>query len=141
MKYPLILLVALIVFVAVLVLTLYSRPSQQGSSSGGISLLPAATSTPSPSSVPSNSAVAAALQSHIVQGDQTKLYSNATVGGYALQLWGNANGGGEALLKYETAQHQWTLVSWGGGAWNVADLAEEGVSTDTAVALLANMPH
>ena len=49
-------------------------------------------------------------------------------------------GGGEALLSYDTKYNQWNIVSWGGGAWSIDGLVEEGVQRDVAVGLLAHMP-
>ena len=72
---------------------------------------------------------------------QVTLGTNVVVGDYSLQLWTDPHGGGEALLKYDSTQNKWILVSWGGGAWSADELVAEGVPQNMAVALLAGMPH
>lgn len=73
--------------------------------------------------------------------DNIKLYDTAVVGAYALQVWVGDNTGGEALLKFDNAQGQWTVVDWGGGAWSIEGLVYFGVPQATAEALRAALPR
>jgi hypothetical protein len=72
--------------------------------------------------------------------------SQMTLGGtviaspYALQVWGDTNGGGEALLS-QTSSTGWTLVSLGGGVWSVLGLMQEGVPLAAAEQLVAGISN
>lgn len=104
------------------------------------STVPSYTSTVSVPGVPTDAAVAATLRSKIADGEPTTLYGNVVVENYALQVWGNPVGGGQALLKRDSVQGQWVLVSWGGGAWSAEGLVEQGVPQEVAASLVANVP-
>ena len=49
------------------------------------------------------------------------------------------DGGGAALMKYDPNQNRWTLVTWGGGAWDAPELVAEGVPQDNVTALLSGL--
>lgn len=84
--------------------------------------------------------VVAGIENSIAPGTpQTTLQDNTVAANWALQLWTDNTGGGEALLKYDPAKKQYVLVSWGGGAWSVDGLVEEGVPAATAATLLKNL--
>lgn len=59
---------------------------------------------------------------------------------YALQIWGDANKGGEALLRYASSTG-WTLISFGGGEWDVLGLMQEGVPLSNAEQLVAGLTN
>ncbi len=54
---------------------------------------------------------------------------------YALQTWSDQNTGGEALLE-QASSTGWSLVSYGGGAWDVLGLMEQGVPRANAELLV-----
>jgi len=89
----------------------------------------------------------ASPQDPVVVNDFKNQIQNAsliTLGGtivsqpYALQVWGDENKGGEALLRYATSTG-WTLLSLGGGLWTVSGLVEAGVPQDIATQLVAGL--
>jgi hypothetical protein len=67
-----------------------------------------------------------------------------TVGGtavarpYALQIWGDENTGGQALLE-QASSTGWTLLSYGGGEWDVLGLMTNGVPRAYAERLVATI--
>jgi len=88
-------------------------------------------------SVPENADVAKDFLGAMQSGDQITLGGTIVVSPYALQIWGDANTGGEALLK--SSATGWTLVSLGGGEWNVLALIQEGVPHSIAEQLIAGL--
>jgi hypothetical protein len=63
-------------------------------------------------------------------------FSESTiVNNYALQVWSDENIGGEALLIYR-AGTGWEIISFGGGAWDVENLVQQGVPIETAQELI-----
>jgi hypothetical protein len=68
--------------------------------------------------------------------DNIKTQQTAIENGYAIQSWLGDNTGGEALLKYDTVQNKWVLITAGGGIWTLGALIDEGVPTSTAQILL-----
>lgn len=95
-------------------------------------------------SVPNASPEATAVQTAFTawlasdNPDNIRMGNTVVSGEYALQLWTGDITGGQALLKYDTAQGQWVVVELGGGAWTAESLVElEGVPTDVAAALVA----
>lgn len=73
--------------------------------------------------------------------DNIYLYDTSISGNFALQLWKGDNTGGEGLLKFDTGQGIWVVITGGGGSWSVYGLVQAGVPRDTATALLAAMPQ
>ncbi|OGC87793.1 hypothetical protein A3D70_00625 [Candidatus Adlerbacteria bacterium RIFCSPHIGHO2_02_FULL_54_18] len=73
--------------------------------------------------------------------DNVRLYQTVVSGSYALQEWRGDTVGGEALLKFDTIQNEWVIVSPGGGAWSVDGLVEMGVPQAIAAGLLSGMLH
>jgi len=68
-------------------------------------------------------------------------FSDSTiVNNYALQVWYDENVGGEALLKYRDGTG-WEIVSFGGGAWSLANLVQQGVPSETARVLINNRAY
>lgn len=88
-------------------------------------------------------AVQAAYQSVLSKNnfDNVRLYQTAISEGYALQSWKGDSIGGEALLKFDTAQNKWIIVDPGGGAWSVLGLVQMGVPQSAAESLVAGMPR
>jgi len=80
--------------------------------------------------------IANSVLAQIENKDFITLKGTTVVSLYALQIWGDKNKGGEALLKYD-ASKGWVLVSMGGGAWGVASLVEFGVPKLIAEQLIA----
>jgi hypothetical protein len=72
--------------------------------------------------------------------NQITLGGTVVVLSYSLQIWGNTNSGGEALLKYASSTG-WTLVSLGGGEWTVPALMQEGVPQSIAEQLVAGLTN
>ncbi len=54
---------------------------------------------------------------------------------YALQPWSTTNGGGAALLQYDSVKG-WVLISGGGGVWDVPSLVTTGVPQTIAIQLI-----
>lgn len=77
----------------------------------------------------------AALQEQLAN-PQYSYYGTVVVMPYALQNWGDENAGNQALLKYDSATG-WTVVSQGGGAWDVPSLESQGVPAAIAEQLIA----
>ena len=73
--------------------------------------------------------------------DNVKLYQTVISGGYALQVWMGDHTGGQALLKYDSLQGKWIVITGGGGEWSLGGLVGAGVPTTTAQALIAGVPH
>ena len=75
---------------------------------------------------------------------QATTINNIALGGtvvappYALQVWGNENGGGQALLQ-QSSSGKWTLRSSGGGLWDVQALMQKGVPRAKAERLIAGL--
>ena len=140
-RYLVVFVIVLIVIIGAAVgVLLYMHSNQSPLGQGGISTTTLPT-VPEPGGQATSASAKAAFQSQIPQGVQITLGTNVVVGDYSLQLWTDLHGGGEALLKYDTTQSKWTVISWGGGAWAVESLVAEGVPQTTATALLAGMPH
>jgi hypothetical protein len=74
----------------------------------------------------------------IQNANQISLGGTVEVSPYALQIWGDTNKGGEALLEYGSSTG-WSLVSLGGGEWTVLSLIQEGVPVTTAQQLVAGL--
>jgi hypothetical protein len=87
---------------------------------------------------PQDSGVAAAFLNQIQNVDQIALGGTVIASQYALQIWGDANKGGEALLE-NTSGTEWTLVSLGGGEWSVLALIQEGVPVAAAEQLVTGL--
>jgi hypothetical protein len=87
-------------------------------------------------SSPQDPTVAKDFLGDIQNADQIALGGTIIASPYALQVWGDANQGGEALLGYSPSGG-WNLISLGGGQWTVLALAEEGVPVSSAEQLVA----
>lgn len=119
-----------------------STPSNQGAS------LPSVQSqTQSGTSVrvqnissPQNPEVSKDFLGEIQNADKIALGGTVVVSPYALQIWGDVNKSGEALLKYEPSTG-WILISLGGGQWNVLGLIQEGVPVSIAKQLVAGLTN
>ena len=98
---------------------------------------------PTPPANRSKEDIQSAFQNEIApyNNDNVKMHETVTSGDYALQVWIGNNTGGEALLKYDSAQGRWVVLSGGGGAWSVGSLVAAGVPKDTAAILLTGAPH
>jgi hypothetical protein len=142
-RYLIIFVILLVIIIGVTIgMVLFMRSNQQSSlGPGGTSTTVTLPTVPEPGGQSSGSDAEAAFQSQIPQDMQITLGTNVVVGDYSLQLWTDPHGGGEALLKYDTTQNKWTVVSWGGGEWAIDSLVAEGVPQNTAAVLLAGMPH
>ncbi len=134
MKY---LIISVCVLCSISIVILLHSGTLRSTNTGGLSAAVPMSSEVDPRST---AAVQTSMQSHIMPGDQTKLYATVISEDYALQSWGDSDIGGQALLKYNTDQQQWNLLTWGGGTWSVEELVQsEGVPRDTATALVAGM--
>lgn len=91
-------------------------------------------------SSPQNSEVAKDFLNNIQNSSQIALGGTVVASPYALQIWGDANKGGEALLKYSSSAG-WTLISLGGGQWTVIALVQEGVPVAVAKELVAGLTN
>jgi hypothetical protein len=89
---------------------------------------------------PQNSEVANDFLNEMKNANQIALGGTVIVSPYALQIWGDANTGGEALLEY-AAPTGWTLLSLGGGEWNVIALIQEGVSQSIVEQLVMGLTN
>ena len=89
-------------------------------------------------SSPEDPTVAKDFLDAIQNADQITLGGTVIVSPYALQIWGDANKGGEALLK-NVSGTGWKLVSLGGGEWNVLALIQAGVPPTAAEQLVAGL--
>jgi len=87
---------------------------------------------------PQNPQVANDFLGAIQNANQISLGGTVVVSPYALQIWGDTNKGGEALLQYGSSTG-WSLVSLGGGEWTVLSLIQEGVPVATAQQLVAGL--
>jgi hypothetical protein len=87
---------------------------------------------------PQNSEVAKDLLGEMQNANQIALGGTVVASPYALQIWGDANEGGEALLEYSSSTG-WNLISLGGGEWNVVALIQEGVPQSVAKQLIAGL--
>lgn len=103
---------------------------------------PSGTSGPS-AGTPEEQAARAAYEAALSVDNPDNIKVRATVveSGYALQVWIGDNTGGEALLKFDSAQNAWVIVDPGGGSWSLEGLVSFGVPEDTAQALLARVSH
>lgn len=68
--------------------------------------------------------------------DNIKAQQTVAESGYALQLWSGDSTGGQALLKFDSAQNTWVILDPGGGQWSLEGLVGMGVPQETAQALL-----
>jgi hypothetical protein len=91
-------------------------------------------------SSPQNPQVVSDFLGEIQNANQIALGGTVVVSPYALQIWGDANKGGEALLEY-TSAGGWALVSLGGGEWTVLALIQEGVPWSVAEQLVAGLTN
>ena len=135
--------IAAVLLVGGIWLTVLSSKHQPGSSlsatSTSVSALPVTPDNPQKVSTSQNPAVVAAYLSQDKSASAGfVLGGTVVVMPYALQDWGDVNTGGEALLKY-SASSGWTLITAGGGWWDVPDLVQEGVPQATAVQLMAGL--
>ena len=87
---------------------------------------------------PQNPEVAKAFLGEMQNANQTALGGTVLVSPYALQVWGGANEGGEALLE-NVPSTGWTLVSLGGGEWSALALMQEGVPQSIAMQLITGL--
>ncbi len=109
------------------------------------SLPPVQSQTQSGASVPVQSiprpqdpVVAKNFLSDIQNADQIALGGTVIASPYALQIWGDVNKGGEALLE-QSSSTGWKLISLGGGEWSVLALVQEGVPVAAAEQLVAGL--
>ncbi len=86
---------------------------------------------------PQDPAVAKDFLGNIQNSDQIALGGTVVVSPYALQVWGDADQGGEALLEYTSSG--WTPLSLGGGEWSELALLQEGVPVSIAEQLAAGV--
>jgi hypothetical protein len=89
-------------------------------------------------SSPQDSSISAAFLNQIQNADEIALGGTIAASPYALQIWGDTNQGGEALLENEQSTG-WTLISLGGGEWSVLALIQEGVPVSVAEQLVAGL--
>lgn len=68
--------------------------------------------------------------------DAITLYNTIIAGNYALQVWGDENKGGQALLQYKEGQG-WLILTMGGGAWDIEGLVGSGVPRVLAEELIS----
>ena len=87
---------------------------------------------------PQDPAIASNFKSQIQNANLITLGGTIVVSSYALQIWGDVNKGGEALLEYASSTG-WTLMSLGGGEWTVDGLVQEGVPQNIAEQLVAGL--
>lgn len=131
---------------------IFSSSSQHNVFSNQGTPTPTVPSTPQPQS-PTQSVTPARVQQisspedPLVAKDFLSQIPNAnliTLGGtvvdspYALQIWGDPDTGAEALLEYASSTG-WTLVTLGGGEWNVFALMQQGVPLAYATQLVAGL--
>jgi hypothetical protein len=90
-------------------------------------------------SSPENSEIAQDFLGGIQNAGQVALGGTVVVSPYALQIWGDTNTGGEALLEYTSST--WVLVSLGGGEWTVFSLMQEGVPLSIAEQLVSGVTN
>lgn len=124
-----------------------SVPSDTGSSQPII--IPPAQNTsgqPQPQKVsvqqipsPQDPAVAHDFSAKIQNSSAITLGGTVVVPPYALQIWGDENKGGEALLKEDPSGTTWNIVTLGGGEWTVGDLVGAGVPESYAEQLVAGL--
>ena len=103
-----------------------------------------ATSEPgAPAGTPDEQAAKAAYEAALATDNPDNIKPGLTVaeGGYAIQQWSGDYTGGEALLKFDSAQGAWTIVDPGGGRWSLEGLVRIGVPEETARALFARLPR
>ncbi len=89
---------------------------------------------------PQNPQVVNDFLGEIQNANQIALGGTVVVPPYALQVWGDTNKGGEALLEYASSTG-WTLISLGGGEWSVLSLIQEGVPVSVAEQLVAGLTN
>ena len=85
-----------------------------------------------------NPQVASDFLGEIQNANQIALGGTVVVPPYALQIWGDTNKGGEALLE-NTSSTGWSLVSLGGGEWTELSLIQEGVPISIAEQLVVGI--
>ncbi len=108
-----------------------SLPSVTVQTPGGASVLVRGVASPQ------DPVVAKDFLGQIQNADQIALGGTVVASPYALQIWGDENKGGEALLL--NASSGWVLVSLGGGEWTALALIQEGVPHDAALQLVAGL--
>lgn len=148
MKKPILITVAVVVVILIAWGVWFFVFSRSSSSTAVVhlgSLPPVQSQTQSGTSVSvqgvsstQNSQVANDFLGEIQNANQIGLGGTVMVPPYALQIWGDTNKGGEALLE-NTSSTGWTLVSLGGGEWSVLSLIQEGVPVDAAEQLVAGL--
>ncbi len=143
-RYTILIAVLITVLASLLIaigFVLYQRSQKSTPSVTQGSISPASfPSVPQPNTQ-SRESVSAALQRNMHPGEQTTMGANVVVGDWALQLWNDPHAGGEALFVYDSANYQWRLVSWGGGAWSINGLIQAGVPSNIATSLLTDLPR
>jgi hypothetical protein len=82
--------------------------------------------------------IANAFRDQATGSNHLMLGGTAVARPYALQIWGDENVGGEAVLE-QASSTGWTLVSYGGGEWDVLGLMEIGVPRAKAEQLVATI--
>jgi hypothetical protein len=89
---------------------------------------------------PNNGIVVSNFLHQIKNSTAIKLYGTVIDSNYALQEWGDNNKGGQALLQYTDAGG-WTLISMGGGVWDVNGLISFGVPVSIAKNLVNRLKN
>lgn len=121
-------------------------PSGTGTNTGGSSVVnplsssPAAQGSQPGANAQSKEAVQAAYSALLRSSNPDNIQPQGTViaGEYALQDWAGTVSGGQALLRYNSAQDTWAVVVSTGGTWSADELVRyEGVPADVAAQLVA----
>lgn len=80
--------------------------------------------------------IAKSMTNQIQNSDLITLRGTVVASDYALQIWGDENKGGQALLRYDSSRG-WVLMSLGGGEWSILSLTQIGVPQLVAEKLVA----
>lgn len=129
-------------------LSSFTSPSREPPADTGTNNFPDNAYVPYPSTTPGSTggtpdeqAARAAYQAALSADnpDNIKVQQTVAKSGYALQVWSGDNTGGEALLKFDSAQNAWVIVDPGGGQWSLEGLVSMGVPEETAQALLSGV--
>lgn len=91
-----------------------------------------------PQSYGTNQKVAENFSQQIQNSNFITLSGTVIISDFALQVWGDENKGGQALLKYDKFTG-WRLISLGGGVWSEKDLIDFGVPSTVANRLVRGM--
>lgn len=113
---------------------LFFATKQNGNSgvSSSSTLFPIQTQTPS------NIDITKSFLKEVPDASDYTTGAVAATSSYALQVWQRGNEGGEALME-NVPLRGWTLLSYGGGMWDVLGLMEEGVPRAGAEWLVATL--